>query len=173
MAQTPDSQIEQWFHTVDTDHTGRLTAEQLQQALRNTDTRSTFDMQVVHLMISLFDHDNTRTITLIEFKQLWAYLDQWRQSFMRFDLDKTGNITRSELEQAIVALGYTFTAQFFDMLMHRFDFRKVGTLQFDGFVHAIVLIQRLTSAFQMYDTQRSGNATFTYEDFLTVVMTNT
>jgi len=65
MAQ-PDPQIAQWFHTVDRDRSGRLTAEQLQQALRNNNY-STFDLQVVHMMIAMFDRDNTRTINVNEF----------------------------------------------------------------------------------------------------------
>ena len=41
-----DPQIAQWFRTVDKDHSGRLTADQLQAALRNNNY-STFDLAVV------------------------------------------------------------------------------------------------------------------------------
>ena len=43
-----DPQIAQWFSTVDKDHTGRLSADQLQQALRNNNY-TTFDLAVVQL----------------------------------------------------------------------------------------------------------------------------
>ena len=41
-----------------------------------------------------------------------------------------------------------------------------------GAVHALLLIQRLTAAFQPFDVQRNGNAHFTYEQFLTTVINN-
>ena len=43
-----DPQIAQWFNTVDKDRTGRLSADQLQQALRNNNY-TTFDLAVVQL----------------------------------------------------------------------------------------------------------------------------
>ena len=42
--------------------------------------------------------------------------------------------------------------------------------QFDGFVHAVIMIQRLTVAFQPKDTQRNGNAKFTLENFVASVL---
>merc|ERR1712110_145318 len=171
MAQ-PDPQISQWFHTVDKDRSGRLSADQLQQVLRNNNY-STFDIQVVHLMIGMFDRDNTRTINVNEFCDLWKYLGQWRQTFDRFDVDRSGNISKSELDEALRTMGYSFTSQFSDVLFKKFDYRKSGSLQFDGFVHSVILIQRLTTAFQGYDTQRNGNAHFTYEQFLACVLSNT
>lgn len=171
MAQ-PDPQIAQWFHTVDKNQTGRLSAEQLQQALRNNNY-STFDIQVVHLMVGMFDRDNSRTINVHEFCDLWKYLGQWRKTFDQFDQDRSGNISKQELDQALRTMGYQFSPQFSDVLFRKFDYRKTGSLQFDGFVHSVILIQRLTTAFQQYDTQRNGNAHFTYENFLATVLQNT
>ena len=70
----------------------------------------------------------------------------------------------------------------------KYDYHKSGSLQFDGFVHAIIVIQvkfrksqvkrinlifqRLTGAFQQYDTARNGNAHFTYEQYLSSVIGN-
>jgi len=167
-----DPQIAQWFNTVDKDRTGRLSADQLQQALRNNNY-TTFDLAVVQLMITMFDRDNSRTINVNEFCELWKYLGDWRKTFDRFDVDRSGNITKDELQQALTTMGYTFSPQFPNLVMQKFDYRRSGTLQFDGFVHAVILIQRLTGAFQQYDTQRNGNAHFTYENFVACVLQNT
>ena len=43
-----DPQIAQWFHTVDKNRTGKLSALELQQALRNNNY-TTFDIQVVQV----------------------------------------------------------------------------------------------------------------------------
>ena len=45
-----DPQIAQWFYTVDKNKTGKLSAVELQQALRNNNY-TTFDIQVVQVKI--------------------------------------------------------------------------------------------------------------------------
>ena len=56
----------------------------------------------------------------------------------------------------IQQLGYQFSQHFVPILMQKFDFHKTGSLQFDGFVHSILMIRRLTAAFQPYDTYRKS-----------------
>ena len=80
-----------------------------------------------------------------------------------------------------------FSPQFIETIYKKYDYHKSGSLQFDGFVHAIIVIQvnlklinfeiikmlkRLTGAFQQYDTGRNGNAHFTYEQYLASVIGN-
>jgi len=164
-----DPQIAQWFHTVDKNRTGRLGPTELQQALRNNNY-STFDIAVVQLMIKMFDRDNTGTINVNEFCELWKYLGQWRQTFDRYDVDRSGNISQQELASALQQMGYRFTPQFIQSLYQKHDYNRDGTLQFDGFVHSVILIQRLTGAFQQYDVHKNGNAHFTYEQYLSSVI---
>jgi len=165
-----DPQIAQWFHTVDKNRTGRLGPVELQNALRNNNY-TTFNIQVVQMMIKMFDRDNTQTINVNEFCELWKYLGQWRQTFDRYDTDRSGNISQQELSAALQQMGYSgFSPQFIQTLYKKYDFDKSGSLQFDGFVHAIIVIQRLTGAFQQYDLQRNGHAQFTYEQYLTSVV---
>merc|ERR1712131_58076 len=166
-----DPQIAQWFHTVDKNRTGKLSALELQQALRNNNY-TTFDIQVVQMMIKMFDRDHSQTINVNEFCELWKYLGQWRQTFDRYDADRSGNISQQELAQALQQMGYRFSPQFVDTIYKKYDYHKSGSLQFDGFVHAIIVIQRLTGAFQQYDTGRNGNAHFTYEQYLASVIGN-
>jgi len=161
-------QIAKWFNTVDKDRSGRLTSDQLQEALRNNNY-TTFDPAIVELLVTKFCHDNSRTINLNEFCELWKYLNEWRKTFDRFDVSRSGNITKEELKEALITMGYVFSPQFPNLVMQKFDYRRSGTLQFDGFVHAVIMIQRMTVAFQPNDTQRNGNANFTLENFLATV----
>lgn len=167
-----DPQIARWFRIVDKQNRGRLNVTELQHALRNNNY-STFDITCVQLMIDMFDRDKSKTISLSEFCDLWRFLGQWRQVFDRFDVDRSGSIDMRELAQAHQQLGYHFSQQFAGTILQKFDYRKSGSLQFDGFVHSLLLIQRLTGAFQPFDTRRDGNAHFTYEQFLTTVLNNT
>ena len=77
------------------------------------------------------------------------------------------------MDQALKTMGYSFSPQFSDVILKKCDYHRKGCLQFDGFVHSVILIQRLTGAFQQFDTQRNGNAHFTYEQFLATVIGNT
>ncbi|CBY24425.1 unnamed protein product [Oikopleura dioica] len=169
---TYDPQVAKWFNKVDTNRTGMLNAEELQLALRNNDL-TTFDIETVSLMIRMFDKDNTGTIDVNEFCQLWKYLGDWRGSFDRFDRDGGGSIDERELGNALNELGYRLSPQFVMEAMKKFDFRRERRLQFDGFVHCLILLQRLTTGFQQFDTQRNGNAYFSYEGFLTAVFKHT
>jgi len=172
MSSASHANLAKWFSKVDRDRKGRLTAFQLQEALRNNNY-SMFHLDVVRLMIKMFDRDNNNTIELHEFVQLWDFLGSWRTVFDRFDTDRSGNISPSELTLALQQLGYQFSQHFVPILMQKFDFHKTGSLQFDGFVHSILMIRRLTAAFQPYDTYRNGQAHFTYEQFLATVIENT
>ena len=80
-------------------------------------------------MITMFDRDNSRTINVNEFCELWKYLGDWRKTFDRFDVDRSGNITKDELQQALTTMGYTFSPQFPNLVMQKFDYRRSGTLQ--------------------------------------------
>ena len=51
-----DQQVQQVFNNADSQRMGRINADQLQNALRNNNFTS-FDMQVVQLMIQMFDTD--------------------------------------------------------------------------------------------------------------------
>ena len=57
-------------------------------------------------MIKMFDRDNTGTINVNEFCELWKYLGQWRQTFDRYDVDRSGNISQQELASALQQMGY-------------------------------------------------------------------
>lgn len=57
-------------------------------------------------MIKMFDRDNTGTINVNEFCELWKYLGQWRQTFDRYDVDRSGNISQQELSSALQQMGY-------------------------------------------------------------------
>ena len=106
-----------WFQSVDTDKSGQITAMELQQALTNGNW-SHFNPETCRLMIGtllktqqslmfspgLFDRDNSGTIDLKEFQHLWAYINQWRGVFDRYDRDRSGNIDCNELLTGKLAL---------------------------------------------------------------------
>merc|ERR1712014_63981 len=53
------------------------------------------------MMISMFDREGDSQINPYEFEQLWNYLSQWRQTFNSFDADRSGQIDKQELANAL------------------------------------------------------------------------
>lgn len=72
---------------------------------------------------------------------------------------------------AFTQMGFQFTPNFTKQLSQRsHDHKEVSV---DEFIVLCVTIQRLTEAFRVRDSERSGRITIAFEDFLSVVLTNT
>nr|CAD7462184.1 unnamed protein product [Timema tahoe] len=96
---TIDPKIQQWFSTVDSDHSGVISAKELQAALVNGQGKH-FSDTACRLMIGMFDEDQTGTINLLEFQLLFNYINQWLGTFKSYDQDGSGHIEEKELSQA-------------------------------------------------------------------------
>ena len=55
--------------------------------------------QVFISVTDLYDHNNSGTIDILEFKRLFEAINQWKTTFESFDKDRSGRIEQSELTQ--------------------------------------------------------------------------
>merc|ERR1712117_205556 len=94
------------------------------------------------MMISMFDREGDSQINPYEFEQLWNYLSQWRQTFNSFDADRSGQIDRQELANALRTMGYRLS---------------------DTFIRLCCILNSLTTQFAAHDPQRQGRITVSYE----------
>ncbi|KAI9017544.1 hypothetical protein BC832DRAFT_544987 [Gaertneriomyces semiglobifer] len=161
-----DPQLWNWFKAVDVDHSGHISAQELQQALINGDW-SPFSLETVQLMMTLFDHDASGTIAFNEFASLWKYIEDWKRIFQQFDADRSGKIDRNELKQALSAFGYNLSDRVTDTLIRKFAKKEVT---FDKFITMCVTVKSLSAAFQAVDQDRDGWANFNHDQFLEVVI---
>lgn len=65
---------------------------------------------------------------------------------------------------------FGFKDDFYKTTTDRFDRSKTGRMYYDDFIQACVVIQMLTEAFKEKDVDRRGKATFTYEEFVSLVL---
>ena len=100
-----DPQVAQWFQAVDQDNSGHIDAKELGQALANGDM-SKFSEEACQLMITMFDSNLTGTIDINEFGKLFAYINQWKGTFEKYDRDRSGVIDQGEFSQALQEMGY-------------------------------------------------------------------
>ncbi|KAL5504546.1 hypothetical protein ACEPAH_7207 [Sanghuangporus vaninii] len=175
-----DPQLWQWFSSVDADHSGAITAQELQQCLINGDW-TPFDLDTVKLLMTIFDTDRSGTIGFNEFAGLWKYIKDWQNVFRHFDRDRSGTIDGQELDTALRQFGYNLSPQLMHLLLAKYvatePVRKGAVaagppagITFDRFVRACVVIKQLTESFQRLDTQRSGWIQLNYDQFMHTVL---
>ena len=137
--------------------------------VKNTDT---IIMIHVHNFIGLFDRDNSGTIDVKEFQQLWSYINQWKGVFDRYDKDRSGNIDLNELYTAYNEMGFRVSMSFCQLVVSRFDRQAKKCLKFDDFIQTCVMLRSLTDNFKARDTNLNGVIQVSYEDFMTMAISN-
>jgi Ca2+-binding EF-hand superfamily protein len=166
------SELWGWFQSVDADHSGKISAAELQQALVNGNWTH-FNPETCRLLIGMFDSNRDGTIDVYEFSALWKYIQDWRQCFDRFDKDKSGTIDASELQQALSSFGFRLSLEFCSLCTRVFDRGDSRSMKFDDFIQCCVMLRSLTEGFKRLDTDRSGTVTISYEQFLEMAIDNT
>lgn len=159
-----DPQVYNWFKSVDLDQSGKITAKELQQALFNADWKH-FNNETVRLMISMFDKDQSGTIDLQEFQQLWKFIQEWRAIFNQYDRG-SGKLGQNELQIAYQQMGFNLSPSLVNIITCKFDSEGQRSLTIGNFVQSCVLLRLLTSAFKQRDPMMSGRVAMQYEDFM-------
>uniref|UniRef100_A0A3Q4AC83 Peflin n=1 Tax=Mola mola TaxID=94237 RepID=A0A3Q4AC83_MOLML len=162
----------QWFHSVDTDHSGFINLNELKQALVNSNW-SAFNDETCLMMINMFDKTRSGRMDLYGFSALWDFMQRWRALFQHYDRDRSGCISSMELQQALAQMGYNLSPQFTETLVRRFGARggRPG-VQLDRFIQVCTQLQSMTQAFRERDTAMTGNIRLSYEDFLSIFVFN-
>lgn len=161
-----------WFQSVDRDRSGSITADELRQALTNSNW-SHFNAETCRLMIGMFDKNRSGTIDVYEFAALWKYIQDWKACFDGFDRDRSGTIDQNELDQAFKTFGYRLSPNFCQLCVRVFDRGSALTMKFDDFIQCCVMLKSLTDAFRKHDTSQRGVINVSYEQFLEMVLDNT
>ncbi|XP_019879050.1 programmed cell death protein 6-like [Aethina tumida] len=156
------------FQRIDTDRSGFINAQELQQALSNG-TWSPFNPETVRLMIGMFDKRNMGQVSFDDFGALWKYVTDWQNCFKSFDRDNSGNIDQQELKAALTTFGYRISDQLVSVMISKFDRHGNRTIYFDDFIQCCIILHTLTAAFRQHDTDQDGVITIHYEQFLNMV----
>ncbi|KAG7086607.1 hypothetical protein E1B28_002551 [Marasmius oreades] len=170
-----DPQLWQYFNNVDTDRSGTITVNELQQALVNGNWTK-FDLDTVKMLMSIFDVDRSGTISFNEFAGLWKYISEWQSVFRHFDRDRSGSIEGPELSEALRSFGYHLSPNLLRMIEQKYasapesGYGPPPGITFDRFVRACVVVKTLTESFQRADVSRNGWVQLNYEQFMSMVL---
>ena len=157
------------FQMVDRDRNGKITAEELQEALLNG-TSQPFNPSTIKIMMNLFGQDYSGAIDYNEFATLFLYVDNWKSTFSAYDRDRSGFIDKNELKTALASFGYQLSDHLHDVLLRKFDRQGRGVIFFDDFIHCCVSVEKVTRAFRSRDAQGIGVINVSFEDFLVLAL---
>jgi len=107
---------------------------------------------------------------------LWKYVKDWQAVFIHFDKGRSGTIDGQEMAEALRNFGYRLTPGLLTLVQEKYAPRpttKDGPppgITFDRFMRACVVVKTLTEAFQRVDTDRDGQISISYEEFMTIVL---
>jgi len=163
-----DPNIMSWFRAVDTDNSGQINADELKKALVNGNW-SHFSEEACRMMIDLYDSNNSGTIDVNEFSELFGCINKWKGVFESYDSDRSGRIEQGELTTAFQQMGYRFTPTFVQNILSKYDARN-RRMTLDNFIVCCVQIKRLTDSFRVRDREMKGTASLQYEDFIGLAM---
>merc|ERR1712224_356273 len=157
------------FSQVDGNRNGQINCEELRDALQRGSFGS-FNLEVVRLMIGIYDHNKSGTIGFQEFGALWKCVTDWYASFCSYDTNRSKTINAVQMKGAVTAFcGFQVSDQMCQVLMTKFDRTARGELKFDDFVQMCITLQNLVGTFQQYDTNRTGVITLGVEQFITLI----
>jgi len=157
--------LEQWFQSVDQDHSGEIDSDELAAALNAAG--DTFDKGTIALMVKIFDLDRNGTIDFPEFTKLFKYINVMRQSFDSFDTSKRGVLNEQQTKAALFQAKYNFNdPRTITLLFDRFKKPQIGGLTFELFMQMAIVLGNLRTLFTLHDTTNSGYIQLNEEEFI-------
>ena len=69
-------------------------------------------------------------------------------------------------------MGFRVSVHFCTLVVTRFDRLNKRSLKFDDFIQSCVMLRSLTDAFRARDSNLDGTIQISYEDFMTMAISN-
>ncbi len=137
------------FNEMDLNKDGSITAHELQQALKRTQSTSEFSIKTVELLMSKYDTNGDREISFEEFYDLFLNLNEEFESFLLMDCDDSGSIDLEEFRNAINRKGYNFSSTFYQGLMSEIA-KQTGFdgIRFDNYIRVAARFDFLCQSYR-------------------------
>lgn len=165
----------QLFHNHDIKRKGRLTAEELQNLLRNDDN-SRFCISSIDSIIDFFGQARFGTINENEFISLYQKIKHWRKIYVDNDINHSLTIDSNEYHNCLQELKYLIPLEISEKLFDQYAEFNINSnlnskeLKFDKFVESLIWLMKLTKMFRKFDINHEGIANISYKDFIDTTM---
>jgi len=160
----PDPVVVSWFQSVDTNNGGTVDAAELQRALALGGLN--YDTTCTGVMIRAFDSSGKGALNLEEFTRLHHFLTSVNQSFYTFDSDRSGQLSTSEVHNALQQAGFKMDPPVLAAALKRHDTSKSGNLHLTEYIQLCLMLQNCHRAFAAFDPQRTGKIALSFNQFV-------
>lgn len=157
-------ELTSWFRAVDRDGSGRIDVNELNAALSSAGFR--FSLGTTEMLLRRYDLDRSGTITMEEFAHLHEFISSMKQGFQQRDTSGDGRLDGPETREAFRLSGFALSEDTFQAVMRKFDRQRRGSLGFDDYIELSVFMAQAKDAFNYFDFDHDGTATFNFDTFL-------
>lgn len=124
-----------------------------------------FSKDLCRSMIAMMDADRSGKLGFEEFQVLWQNVKDWRDVFYKFDEDKSGALSASELRQALNSAGFRVNNRVLQVLVLRYGNRD-SALAFDDFLSCAIKLKAMVEVFKERVADGEKTAMFTLDEWL-------
>ncbi|KAJ7988665.1 hypothetical protein DPEC_G00311570 [Dallia pectoralis] len=128
-------------------------AQQIQRTLNENllkghkDGTLDFCLESCQSMVALMDSSVSGKLNSEEFQRFWRKVTQYRDIFFRADVDRSGNLSLSELRNAIVASGLRISDYMLCLMALRYG-GSSGKISLESFISLVLRMNRMESIFR-------------------------
>lgn len=124
-----------------------------------------FSKDICRSMIAMMDADRSGKLGFEEFQVLWQSVKDWRDVFYKYDADKSGALSASELRQALNSAGFRVNNRVILALVLRYGNRD-GALAFDDFISCAIKLKAMVEVFKERVADGEKRAMFSLDEWL-------
>lgn len=152
------------FSEIDANGDGSITANELQNVLKNVNSDTKFDPKTIDLLIKIHDRNGDNEISFDEFFDLHRKLNEDWETFLVTDADSSGGIDPNEFSHLLKSKGYSLSPKFFIFFFNNL-YAKLGKnyIEFDIFIRVSA---RLEFLLKCYHTNTNYYRNYSIENYL-------
>lgn len=92
----------------------------------------------------MFGHKQNGTIDIIEFQDVFKYINSWIDFLRDIDLDNSGSIQENELNAVLTKMGYKVSPKFIQFLIQKCDPGNCQSMSVDQFIIFCIQLDKFT-----------------------------
>jgi len=161
--------LQQWFQAVDRDRSGRVSTQELQQALAMGGLN--FSLKLIASLVRMHDASNDNSLDFTEFCSLHAYLTKLQQTFSRHAAGAK-EMNLQQVQRALKELDLELDMQpegAFYKTVQSFDFTHDGHIGCDAFIAMNIQLRNCHKMFNLFDPSRTGRITLDFNQLVWTV----
>ncbi|XP_066915479.1 calpain-9-like isoform X1 [Clytia hemisphaerica] len=158
-----DSKFKPFFEKV-AGNDGEIDAFELQAVLNSAFKKEmngkSFSLEACRSMVAMVDRDRNGKLDYEEFRTMWTTVMRYKANFAQYDKDQSGDMSATELRDALAKLGFKLSTPVLSSLTLRYANKK-GQVNIDDYLQ---ICCRVKSSFESYLSYQGKS--FSLDDYI-------